>query len=183
MQAELIQLLEAHTPFDDAERVHVEHALRFVKSTGACCGRSIPIGHVTASAWVLAPDMAAALLTHHKKLGRWLQPGGHVEEGDRSIRAAALREACEESGIATLEPIRDALFDVDVHIIPARNGEPEHFHFDMRFAFRALDRAFVVGAESNRLAWVDLARIPDYANERSILRMVYKSAALGLPTS
>ena len=176
MQAGLIELLRAHVPHDAVERAHRDHALDFVSRTPACTSRLTLEGHVTASAWVLSPDLGAALLTHHRKLGRWLQPGGHMED-DASVQAAALREAREESGIADLVLLSEGLFDVDVHLIPARKGEPDHFHFDFRFLLQARSAAFAVGEESIDLAWVGLDAIAGADAEESILRMVRKTEA------
>jgi 8-oxo-dGTP pyrophosphatase MutT (NUDIX family) len=82
---------------------------------------------------------------HHRKLGRWLQPGGHTEETDASVYDAALREVREETGIADVQaPLGRRIFDVDVHPIPARGSDPEHEHFDVRYLFttdRDVDRA------------------------------------------
>ena len=74
------------------------------------------------------------LLAHHRKLGRWLQPGGH-SDGDPDTLAVALREAREESGL-DVQALDDAIFDLDLHRIPARDREPAHLHFDVRSPFR-----------------------------------------------
>jgi len=174
VQTDLIRLLEAHVPRDDTERRHLAHTLDFVGRTPACTSRLTLEGHVTASAWILSPDRRAALLTHHRKLDRWLQPGGHVED-DPSIQAAAVREAREESGILALALADPAIFDVDVHLIPARKGEPDHFHFDLRFLIHSGTRDFAVGEESIDLAWVELASLARDETDPSILRMVRKS--------
>ena len=109
---------------------------RFVAAPEDPFARENPVGHVTASAVVARPGGEAFLLVFHRKLSRWLQPGGHVEHPTRRPSTAALREASEETGIriARFEaPLGEAIFDVDVHGIPARRSEPAHHHFDVRF--------------------------------------------------
>ncbi len=175
MQRQLIELLEGHDPFDGTETGHLEHALAFVRRTPACASRATPEGHVTASAWVLSPDLHATLLTHHRKLDRWLQPGGHVED-DATIQQAALREALEESGIDRLALVSDALFDIDVHLIPARKSEPAHYHYDFRFLIRAGHSLFAAGEESIDLAWVPLGDIIGGEADESVARMARKTA-------
>ena len=174
MQRHLIELLQNHVPADKTEEEHRENTLGFVSRTPNCASRETLSGHVTASAWILSPDLNAVLLTHHKKLGRWLQLGGHVED-DVSIQAAALREAREESGISRMDLLDEALFDIDVHLIPERKSTPAHYHYDCRFLMVAGDRDFVVSPESNDLAWLDLAKIPESHADDSIVRMQLKT--------
>ncbi|MFG5723180.1 NUDIX hydrolase [Streptomyces murinus] len=96
-------------------------------------------GHVTAGAALVRPD-GRVLTIEHRALRTWLLPGGHVENGDASLRDAALRELAEETGISReqVEPDGEAPLHIDVHTIPANGakGEPEHLHFDFRFLFR-----------------------------------------------
>ncbi len=151
----------------------------FVAAHGAAAfARSLHVGHLTASAWVVDPARTRALLTHHRKLGRWLQLGGHAD-GDPDLRRAALREAREESGLRSLRLAQAGIYDLDVHPIPARPGEPAHDHYDVRFALEA-DPAepLVVSAESKGLAWVPLAALADYGADESVLRLARKTAAL-----
>lgn len=176
MQRHLIELLQNHVPADETEEEHRENTLGFVSRTPNCTSRETLEGHVTASAWILSPDLNAVLLTHHKKLGRWFQLGGHVEE-DVSIQAAALREAREESGIPKMDLLDEALFDIDVHLIPERKGTPAHYHYDFRFLIQAGDRDFVVSSESNDLAWLDVTKPLEYLADESIARMQSKTMA------
>ncbi len=157
----------------------------FAAAHADCLLRSCAPGHITASAWILSPDGGSALLTHHRKLGRWLQLGGHVD-GEPRIEEAALREAREESGLVAFHWERwhgsDLVpLDLDVHTIPARGREPEHEHWDVRFLLRALpDQALVQSQESTDLRWFPLAELPRVTTEESVLRLARKTRALGL---
>lgn len=127
-------------------------------------------GHLTASALVVDPVRGKALLTHHRKLGRWLQLGGHCD-GDANLARAALREASEESGIQDLR-VDPTPIDVDVHVIPARGTEPEHLHLDTRFLVVAPGGAReTVGDESLALRWFDPRELEDLATDESVRRL------------
>lgn len=110
-----------------------------VDRTARPWSRSAVEGHLTASAWVLDRTHTHVAMIHHRKLNRWLQPGGHIDDTDVSWRDAARRELEEETGLTRFVPQADEgeLFDVDVHSIPARKDEPAHLHYDLRFLFVA----------------------------------------------
>lgn len=137
-------------------------------------------GHLTCSACVLSADGARAVLLHHAKLGRWLQPGGHVEAGDAAPLDAARREVFEESGLRELDALASPgggwLLDLDVHPIPARGSEPEHLHYDLRYAFalRGGD-ALLRSEESSPLRWVEVSRLRELTDEESITRLVARA--------
>ncbi|MEO7255024.1 MAG: NUDIX hydrolase [Casimicrobium sp.] len=122
-----------------AARSHVDQIASFMAGEAQPWSRATLEGHLTASAWVLDRTRSHAAMIHHRKLGRWLQPGGHIEDGDASWRAAAQREVTEEVGLTAFIALPDAeqLFDVDVHSIPARIDVPAHFHYDLRVLFIA----------------------------------------------
>jgi 8-oxo-dGTP pyrophosphatase MutT (NUDIX family) len=104
-----------------------------------------------------------------------LQLGGHVD-GNADVLESATREAKEESGIDTLVSVYPEIFDLDIHLIPARGDEPEHFHFDARFLLRATKtEEFIVSDESHDLAWAPLEKLGDYTDEESVLRMARKT--------
>src|SRR3989344_2360519 len=151
----------------------------FVDQNEDCFCRSHLSGHVTGSAWIVNETMEAALLVHHRKLGLWLQLGGHAE-GDSHILNVALREAQEESGILALKVLSNAIFDVDVHLILARQSVPEHFHYDIRFLLQApSDAALKINPrESLALAWVPLEEIIQNPLYESVQRMAKKSKKL-----
>jgi len=122
----------------------------------------------------VAADGARVLLTHHRKLGLWLQLGGHAD-GDSDLVRAALKEAEEESGLRGLR-IDDSIFDLDRHWIPEHGGVPAHWHYDVRYVVRAgADEAFVVSDESHALAWRDIAELAAAeATDASVRRMARK---------
>ncbi|HVU23152.1 MAG TPA: NUDIX hydrolase [Opitutus sp.] len=163
--------LEAH------EAAMVADTIAFVEAHGDCLWRSCLPGHLTGSAWVVDAVRTRTLLTHHRKLDKWLQLGGHAD-GDPDLLAVALREAREESGVKRLRAVSLEVFDVDRHWIPARGDVPGHYHYDLRFMIEA-DPAepLAISDESHDLAWVEIARVTALNPEESMARMVRKTAA------
>lgn len=131
-------------------------------------------GHFTASCWLVDRSSQRVLLTHHRKLQRWLQLGGHAD-GDSELPRVALREAEEESGLSGLQ-VEPEVFDLDRHWIPERGDVPGHWHYDVRFVIRAgEDEAFVVSEESLDLAWCSIAALAeDEHADASMRRMAGK---------
>lgn len=138
-------------------------------------------GHFTASALLVSADGRRTLLTHHRKLDRWLQPGGHAD-GDTDLARVALTEATEESGLTGLR-VEGGIFDLDRHWIPERKGVPGHWHHDVRYVVRAGDdERYVVGEESNDLAWLDIDAVAaDASMDPSLRRMARKWLGRGAP--
>jgi 8-oxo-dGTP pyrophosphatase MutT (NUDIX family) len=170
-RASLLVLLHAYCPLDEADAACRARFVTFVEANPLCFERALLIGHVTGSAWIVDATGCRVLLTHHRKLNLWLQPGGHAD-GDPDVAAVALHEASEETGLTGLELDGGVAFDVDVHRIPARADVPEHDHYDVRFVIRATGAPdFVVSDESHALAWVPIDEIERYTREYSILRM------------
>jgi 8-oxo-dGTP pyrophosphatase MutT (NUDIX family) len=149
--------------------------IRFAEAQADCLLRSCVPGHLTGSAWIVSPDRERTLLTHHHKLDKWLQLGGHAD-GDGDLLAVALREAHEESGLTRLRAVDAEIFDCDRHWIPERKGEPAHYHHDLRFMIEADPvEPLVISSESKDLAWVDVARVTSLNPEESMARMVRKT--------
>lgn len=167
----VLSLLNAYAAWDVSDQQQKQRIIDFVEQNPNCFERSLRIGHITGSAWVVSRDGKRVLLTHHKKLDRWMQLGGHAD-GESDVACVAMREAQEESGLEDLTFVSRQIFDVDVHEIPARGPEPAHFHYDIRFAIQITGTDnFQVSDESHELAWVGIEQLASYANERSVLRM------------
>ena len=147
----------------DATQDALRHAvLAFLSARPDGCERACVPGHVTASTLVLSGD-GEALLTLHPRFSRWLQLGGHCEDGDSDIAAAALREATEESGIAGLR-IEPELAAIHVHPVTCSLGVPTR-HLDLQFIAHAPAGAgYVVSDESVDLRWFPLDGLPDDAD-------------------
>lgn len=145
-----------------------EEICRFCTQEPLAFGRDSRTGHITASAFILSPDYEKVLLTHHRKLNRWLQLGGHCD-GIADVPFVALKEAYEESGLSRIEPLRAQIFDVDIHEIPANDRDLAHLHYDVRYLFRAAQGELKVSDESHDLAWVPLARLEEYTDAASVL--------------
>jgi 8-oxo-dGTP pyrophosphatase MutT (NUDIX family) len=172
----LLAQLHGYEPFDELEARHRAAMVALLSSADAAFSRShFEPGHFTASCFII-DDAGRLLLHHHRRLQRWLQMGGHVE-GDESPQLAAFREGSEESGLADLALVGDAIFDIDVHAIPAGKGEPQHEHFDVRYLLRTSMPAAirVDSTESNELAWFELERaaalMPGAESQRAIRKI------------
>jgi 8-oxo-dGTP pyrophosphatase MutT (NUDIX family) len=168
----LLELIQGYSERFPEEVECTARFATFVSRYPKCFENDCWAGHVTGSAWVVDPTASSVLLTHHRKLDRWLQLGGH-SDGDPDPVAVATREAIEEGGVS-VSLLDSTIFDLDIHAIPERKEDPEHFHFDVRFAFQADSRDFRVSAESNALAWVPIERLRDYTDEESMVRMQVK---------
>ncbi|MBI5432869.1 MAG: NUDIX hydrolase [Planctomycetes bacterium] len=165
------RILERYAPRDEAQAQERERMLAFVDAHPCDAHRrTLLVGHLTASALVVDRARGAALLTHHRKLSRWLQLGGHCD-GDANLIGVALRECVEESGIAELAIDPEPL-DLDVHTIPVRANEPEHLHLDTRFVVFAPPHArAVLSDESHELRWVTPSELDELSTDASVRRL------------
>ena len=167
----LLALLARYREKHPREEETVSRFVEFVSEHPDCFERSLLQGHITGSAWVVDKSRTRVLLTHHRRMNKWVQLGGHTD-GHHDVLETALREAEEESGIPGLEPLSGDIFDIDVHLIPARGDEPAHYHYDVRFAVTTTgSEDYTVSEESHDLAWVEVENLSDYTTEESMLRM------------
>ena len=169
-RAVLVHLLQQHVTFDDGEEADRCAMLRLAHELADPLSRDEPSAHFTASAFVVDESGELTCLVEHTKLARLLQPGGHVEPSDISLESAALREAHEETTLEVeLHATAPRPFDLDIHEIPARPGEPAHFHLDVRYLVvgRGLPCA---GA-----AWYEIGS----AGGASVGRLASKALSLG----
>ena len=178
----LRKLLEAYSSLHPKEIECAGRIQHLVDAHTNCFDRECLPGHITASTWIVSHDYSHVLLTHHRKLGLWLQLGGHAD-GETNVFDVALREAREESGMHDFRvagPHGGELpFDLDVHEIPPHKDDPAHEHHDIRYLLVASrGQPLVMSSESTDLRWFANDDVPAVAADESTLRMHEKALAL-----
>jgi len=185
-------LAEAVGQLRAGDLAHVEpvrrHVLEFCVAHGDALLRSSTEAHLTGSALVVDPADGRFVVLHHRKLDRWLQPGGHAD-GDGDLAAVALREAAEETGLQPLDVFRPAV-DLDVHLVEPK-AEAPHRHLDLRFVVLAAPGAAEAGPppgnhESHEVRWARVADLDALGADASLRRLVRRGhdvlgAQLGRP--
>jgi len=178
----LVRSLLELAPADAEEAGDRDQIVAFVRRHERPFDRAIREGHLTGSAITVSADGSRVLLLHHRKLDRWLQPGGHGDPGETTGEQVALREALEESGIEglALHPRAPRPLDVDVHDIPARGSEPAHQHLDLRYLVVAPASARLRPelAELNEIRWVAWDETEPLGPDHGLRRALGKARAL-----
>jgi len=173
-RSQLRDLLDRYNPADKGEMAAKKRMIELLSTRADCFERTCFPAHFTGSSWLVSRDGTNALVMHHAKIDKWVQPGGHAD-GNGDLLAVAVREAQEESGIRHIEPISDEIFDIDIHEFPQKGSEPEHFHYDVRFLLQVTsDEVVVQNGESKELRWVgkNLDELP--TSDRSVVRLFEK---------
>lgn len=178
-QIACLEAIDAYALQHPDEAESIAQFRTFVAERPDAAQRELLTGHLTGAAWLVSHDGRRVLLTHHRKLERWLQLGGHAD-GDTDLARVALKESEEESGLTDLA-VEPAIFDLDRHWIPEHRDVPGHWHYDVRYVVRCNgSEAFTVSEESLELAWRDIAAMAgDAAWDASMRRMARKWLARG----
>ena len=147
-----------------------EKILEFITEHNDALHRTCVEGHLTGSAMIIESSYERVLVMLHKKLGIWLQPGGHAD-GEGYLSNVAFREAFEETGINNLALWTTAI-DCDVHKIPEFGDEKEHFHFDLTYLLLAPEKAVIKrNHESTDMRWVTLEELKALTGEERLQRI------------
>jgi 8-oxo-dGTP pyrophosphatase MutT (NUDIX family) len=179
--ADVLALLRGFDPGPDQRAARsLERTRTLLEQSRAPFSRfNFDPGHITASGVVLAPERDRVLLVFHRRLGRWLQPGGHVEPHDPDLPAAARREVLEETGVELDPYFPPMLIGVDLHQIPARSDEPPHLHHDVVFRFVALEGGAIDPEWGRDVQWCEIDRLPEFDTDDALRRSVARAARLG----
>jgi 8-oxo-dGTP pyrophosphatase MutT (NUDIX family) len=166
-------LLEKYNSIYSEELDYKQNMLQLIELAPRCYSRDLLEGHFTASAFIVNNDCTKTLLVKHRKLNKWLQPGGHCD-GEQNLLKVAIKEANEETGLSNFDTDSE-IFDIDIHSIPERKGVPEHLHYDVRFLLISNENdELKISDESVDLQWIPLGQIVNYNPDASIMRMVNK---------
>jgi 8-oxo-dGTP pyrophosphatase MutT (NUDIX family) len=181
-RAPLLAALRRFAPADSEEAADRDRVVAFVERHARPFDRTIREGHLTGSAITVSADGSRVLLLHHRKLGLWLQPGGHGDPGETTGEEVALREGLEESGITglALHPQAQRPLDIDVHQIPAFGAEPAHLHLDLRYLVMApeADRVSPALAELHDIRWFRWDETDALGPDSGLRRALGKAQAL-----
>ena len=164
-----VRLLSAYTPLDARQQELRRDYLAHLAAHGNGTRRDCLPDHLTASALVVDPSGERVLLGLHRKVGLWLQMGGHIEAGDETVLAAAMREAREESGIEALQPWSDLPLALDRH--PAPCSPEALYHLDVQFLLIAPSSEPVVSPEQIELRWCPFDDLPEPTDD-AVRRLV-----------
>jgi 8-oxo-dGTP pyrophosphatase MutT (NUDIX family) len=174
----LISLITQHRTADEKEAADRARMLDYARTLRDPFSRSELPAHFTASALVVDPRGERVCMIHHKKLERWLQPGGHFETDDGGdAAAAALREAREETSLEVRLSNPDGVpIDLDIHVIPGRPEMPTHEHLDVRFLLHATDvSARFDPAESLGIRFMPWEDALTVAGDSALIRLLSKA--------
>lgn len=177
----LLELLQQYDALWPQERAVTQRIQSLVSQHADCFDRTCRPGHVTASAWVTDAQAEYCLLVRHKKLDKWLQPGGHAD-GQSDVAGVARREVIEETGVSRLRLVDAVPLDLDVHPIPERRAqsgeliEDAHDHHDIRFLFVAdPSDPLVLSDESHEVRWCNEHELRQRTDEVSVIRLREKA--------
>ena len=132
--------------------------------------RMTEVGHITASGLVIKDEKVLLIL--HPYIKEWLQPGGHIDDGETPIQAA-IREVYEETGlICELDPEYIEPIDIDLHEIPenSKKGEGTHLHIDLLYKLRVLRQE--PSPEEIECGWFALANVDSNRIQRALTKLI-----------
>lgn len=136
----LLEELEAYRPWNDQEERDRAELLRRLRSGEALYTRDNAAGHLTASAWVVSPDLTQVLMAYHNLYDSWSWLGGHAD-GDRDLLAVSMREVREESGLTAVRPVSPHIYSLEILTVDGHEKRgayvSSHLHLNVTYLLEA----------------------------------------------
>ena len=184
--AALAAALQAYRPRNEQEARDAAEIIRRLESGEDLWTRKNTAAHLTASAWVVSPDRTRVLMCFHKLYDSWSWLGGHVEEGEYDLSAAALREVREESGLTRLRLASRDVYSVEILAVAGHEKRGQyvssHLHLNLTYLVEAdPDEPLTVKADENSgLRWFTPEEAVERSSEPWLRRRVYAKLNAGL---
>lgn len=175
----LINQLLNYKSADDFEEAEKLAFANFLKKNDDAYYRTNSIAHITASSWIVNEDFTKVLMCYHNIYKSWSWTGGHAD-GEKDLKAVAIREAKEETGIENIETITPDFYDVEVIPVPAHRKRGfavgNHLHLNVTYLLKANERDIlkVKEDENTKVAWIDFDKLDEMVEEKDMLPLYHR---------
>ena len=178
MKEKLIAQIQNYIPVNEQEATDQATLLEWLSRPGDLSLRDNPVGHLTASAWVVTPDRSNVLMAYHKIYDSWAWLGGHAD-GDWDLCRVALKEAREESGIKNIHLVSEAPVSLEILTVDGHEKKgkyvPCHLHLNLTYLFEAEPDQLLQSKpdENSGVAWIPMAELSGYSSEPWFVERIY----------
>lgn len=175
---QFVKQVQAYLPCNAQESADLEQMLLWLRRDCTIISRENRAAHLTASAWVVNPARTHVLMAYHNLFNSWAWLGGHAD-GDWNLRAVAAREATEESGITSVQPLGCGIGSVEILTVDGheKRGQyvPSHLHLNVTYLFEAdFDAALQNKPDENSAVdWICMDEISQKSSEPWLIQRIY----------
>ena len=175
---ELMESIRAYQPFNEQEKMDKSLILDWIETQDDAFSRDNTVAHMTASAWVVNKDRSRVLMAYHNIYDSWSWLGGHAD-GERDLLAVAMREVREESGLARVAPVSEALFSLEILTVDGHEKRgryvPSHLHLNLTYLLEADEHELlaVKPDENSAVAWFGREEAVEASSEPWFRARVY----------